>query len=233
MGLTANLRYRLIGRVAPTHAKRSAELAYWQERRAEEGALENYWYRDGFTTAFGIDESFYVGKRLLDIGCGPRGSLEWATMASERVGIDPLAKQYERLNGGLHSMSYVVARSEEIPFPEGHFDVISSFNSLDHVDDLDATIREITRVTTRGGTFLLMANVNHSPTRTEPQSFSWDVLQQFRGFEVVEERRLERGAGVVSDAIQNVPYDENGPLHAGSLVARLVRTPQGGTDLSA
>jgi SAM-dependent methyltransferase len=225
VGLTAKLRYRLVGRLAPTHAKRTAELAYWQRQRAEEGVLENDWYRDGFTTAFGIDESFYVGKRLLDIGCGPRGSLEWATMASERVGVDPLAKQYEKLNGGLHGMSYVAARSEKLPFPDGHFNVVSSFNSLDHVDDLDATIHEITRVTAGDGTFLLLTNVNHSPTRTEPHSFSWDVLQRFEGFEVIEERRLESGAGVVSDAIENVPYDQHRPLHVGSLAARLVRRP--------
>jgi ubiquinone/menaquinone biosynthesis C-methylase UbiE len=187
--------------------------------------LENHWYRDGFTAAFGIDESFYAGKRLLDIGCGPRGSLEWATMASERVGIDPLAKDYERLNGGLHDMTYVASRSEKMPFPDGHFDVVSSFNSLDHVDDLDATIDEIARVTVPGGTFLLMTNVNHSPTRTEPQAFSWDVLQRFRDFEVIEERRLESGAGIYSDAIENVPYDESGPVHVGTLVARLVRQP--------
>jgi ubiquinone/menaquinone biosynthesis C-methylase UbiE len=44
------------------------------------------------------------------------------------------------LNGGLHGMTYVAARSEEIPFPEGYFDVVSSFNSLDHVDDLDGPL---------------------------------------------------------------------------------------------
>jgi ubiquinone/menaquinone biosynthesis C-methylase UbiE len=223
MALAAKLRYRFVGRVAPTHAKRTAELAFWAKRQAEEGTLENHWYRAGFTTAFGLDESFYVGKRLLDIGCGPRGSLEWATMASERVGIDPLAKQYERLNGGLHSMTYVAARSEEIPFPDGYFDVVSSFNSLDHVDDLDATIGEIGRVTSPGGTFLLITTLNHLPTRTEPQSFSWDVLQRFRGFEVIEERRLQKGSGIYSDAIQSVPYDESDPTRDGTLVARLER----------
>jgi SAM-dependent methyltransferase len=226
VGLAAKLHYRLIGRLAPTHAKRRAELAYWKERQAEEGVLTNDWYVDSFTTAFGIDPSFYIGKRVLDIGCGPRGSLEWATMASERVGIDPLAKRYEQLNGGLHDMTYVAAKSEDMPFPEAHFDVVSSFNSLDHVDDLDATIREITRVTAPGGMFLLLVLVNHLPTRTEPLSFSWDVLTRFRGFQTIEERRLERvGVGVVSDAMQNVPYDDHGPLHLGTLAARLVRRP--------
>ena len=223
MGLAARMRYRVTGRFAPTYAKRTAELAYWRGRQAEEQVLENDWYRDAFTTAFGIDDAFYAGKRILDIGCGPRGSLEWATMACERVGIDPLAKAYERLNGGRHAMTYVAARSERIPFPAGHFDVVSSVNSLDHVDDLDATIAEIARVTRGGGAFLLLTNVNHPPTRTEPQSFSWDVLERFDGFEVIEERRLEAVAGVVPDAIRNLPYDDGAPPHTGSLVARLTR----------
>lgn len=225
MGLAARLRYRLTGRFAPTHAKRTAELAYWRRRQVEEQVLANDWYRDAFTTAFGLDESFYVDKRILDVGCGPRGSLEWATMASERVGLDPLAKAYERLNGGVHGMTYVAARSEKIPYPTGHFDVVSSVNSLDHVDDLGATIAEITRVTSGGGTVLILTNVNHPPTRTEPQSFSWGVLGRFGGFEVAEERRLEAGAGVVADALGNVPYDENAPPHVGTLIARLVRSP--------
>jgi SAM-dependent methyltransferase len=225
MGLAARLRYRLTGRFAPTHAKRTAELAYWRRRQAEEQVLENDWYRDAFTTAFGLDESFYAGKRILDVGCGPRGSLEWATMASERVGLDPLAKAYERLNGGVHGMTYVAARSEKIPYPTGHFDIVSSVNSLDHVDDLEATIDEITRVTADGGTLLILTNVNHLPTRTEPQFFSWDVLGGFAGFQVAEERRLEADAGVLVDALGNVPYDKDAPPHAGTLVARLVRSP--------
>lgn len=223
MGLAARLRYRVTGRLAPTHAKRTSELAYWRGRQAEEGVLENDWYRDAFTTVFDLDDSFYAGKRILDIGCGPRGSLEWATMARERVGVDPLAKAYKRLNGGRHAMTYVAARSERMPFPDEHFDVVSSVNSLDHVDDLDATIAEITRVTRRGGDFLLLTNVNHPPTRTEPQSFSWEVLDRFEGFEVLEERRLEAVAGVIPDAIRNVPYDDGLVAHTGSLVARLRR----------
>jgi hypothetical protein len=74
-------------------------------------------------------------------------------------------------------------------------------------------------VTTPGGTFLLITTLNHLPTRTEPQSFSWDVLQRFRGFEVIEERRLERGSGIYSDAIQNVPYDESDPTRRFSIEA--------------
>src|SRR3954451_25012670 len=63
--------------------KRDAELAYWRERREEQGPLESGapLYRRIFIDHFGLDDAFYDGKRLLDIGCGPRGSLTWAGQA--------------------------------------------------------------------------------------------------------------------------------------------------------
>ena len=50
----------------------------------EEGTLKNSWYVDTFTRRVGIEKDFYHNKKILDIGCGPRGSLEWADMAAER-----------------------------------------------------------------------------------------------------------------------------------------------------
>src|SRR4029079_10710133 len=101
-----------------------------------------------YTSHFGLSASDYAGKRILDIGCGPRGSLEWADMTAERVGLDPLADEYLKLGAKNHKMSYVAAPSEKIPFPDGHFDVVCSFNSLDHVDDIPTTINKIIRVVT-------------------------------------------------------------------------------------
>ncbi len=43
-------------------------------------------------------------------------------------------------------MKYVCSGSENIPFPNNYFDIVCSFNSLDHVNDLDKSIFEIKRV---------------------------------------------------------------------------------------
>ena len=105
---------------------------------------------------------------MLDIGCGPRGSLELADTALERVGLDPLAKEYLKLGDASHMMTYVASRSESIPFADGYFDIVCSFNSFDHVADLKRTIiAEIVRVVKPGGLFLLLSEVNHAPTKTE------------------------------------------------------------------
>lgn len=183
-------KYFLVA-VGPKRCKYISELRYWK-RKAQAGPLANTGYVLYYTTVFGIDLSFYGDKKILDIGCSPRGSLEWAEMASERVGLDPLVGSYKKLGIERHKMTYVEAFSEKIPYPNGYFDVVSSVNSLDHLDDLDKSIAEIIRVTAPGGDFLLLVEVNHPPTRCEPITFSWEITEKFLGeLELLEEKHYE------------------------------------------
>jgi SAM-dependent methyltransferase len=210
---------RLLGRRRAPASKADAELAYWRERKAEEGALTGPHYEWFFTTHFGLDRSFYAGQRVLDVGCGPRGSLEWADMAAERVGLDPLVDDYRALGIDEHAMSYVAAGAEEMPFTNGHFDVVSALNALDHVDDVGAAVAELTRVTRPGGTLLLVVEVGHEPTPTEPQALGWDVLDLFDGFSVAWQKRNAMGAQIYASLRADEPYREG----SGLLSARLTR----------
>ena len=156
-----------------------------------DGHLPNSHYEPLYTQVYGLTRADYTGKRILDIGCGPCGSLEWADMADQRVGLDPLAMKYISLGTDKHQMEYVASGSESIPFPDGHFDVVTSLNSLDHVDDLDMTIREIKRVVRRGGFFLLSVEIEHAPTPYEPITINDVELQKFAPeFEIVSDFRV-------------------------------------------
>ena len=194
--------------------KGDAELAYWRERKKVENRLRNSHYKRFYTEHFGLTDADYDGKRVLDIGCGPRGSLEWAETALERVGLDPLAEQYlAELGAGEHAMDYVASGSERIPFPDGHFDIVCSFNSLDHVDDLDKTIAEIGRVVAPGGYFLLLVDVNHKPTACEPISFGWEIVDKFvpplRVVRVQQFEKLQSGMyGSIDEAVEYDHSDE-------------------------
>jgi SAM-dependent methyltransferase len=198
-----------------SEAKEQAELAYWRERREDQGPLEAGapLYQRVFVDHFGLDESFYDGKRLLDIGCGPRGSLTWAGGALERVGLDPLVLKYRELQQGDHGMTYVEAGAESIPYPDGHFDVVSTINSLDHVEDVDRAIGEITRVTRTGGTLLLLVDVGHEPTPTEPHELDWDLVDRFAGaWGVVERRDYERPSDNMSSNLDaSILFDHDNP----------------------
>jgi ubiquinone/menaquinone biosynthesis C-methylase UbiE len=172
--------------------KEKAELAFWESRLQQQGVLSNDHFEYFYTTQFGLDREFYRNKSILDIGCGPRGSLEWATEARVRVGLDPLADAYRRLGTDRHVMQYIASGAEQIPFPDGSFDVVSSFNSLDHVEDLDRVVAEIIRVLGANGIFLLLTDIHLRPTVLEPVAYSWDVVEKFLpALELVEQRHFE------------------------------------------
>lgn len=201
------------------------EFRYWKSRKREEGLLDNSHYQLFYTECFGIGKSFYTNKRLLDIGCGPRGSLEWADCARERVGLDPLADQYARLGTGNHSMDYVRGYAESIPYPDGYFDVVTSFNSLDHVARVDDAIVEIARVTKDGGHFLLLTDVNHDPTPMEPNRFGWEIVEQFKPFFTVEyEMHYERNArGLYESIAACETYDHTNSVERYGVLAVIFR----------
>lgn len=180
--MVARVRDRLRARDLPS--KDDAELAYWAQRVAIEGVLANAHYAHVFTAQFGLAPSFFAGKRVLDVGCGPRGSLEWCDRAAQRVGLDPLADRYRELGIDAHAMTYVHAPAERMPFADGAFDVVATLNSLDHVDDVGQALDEITRVAAPGATWLLTVEVGHEPTATEPHSLGWDVAELAAGWEV-------------------------------------------------
>lgn len=206
----------------PEKFKEKHELHFWNTKLQEEGQLRNRHYQRFYTAFFGLTPEFYTGKRIVDIGCGPRGSLEWADMAAERVGVDSLANEYRKLGADRHKMTYVDAGAESLPFADAHFDVACSFNSLDHVDDLGRAVAEIKRIVKPGGLFLLITEVNHAATPTEPQSFSFDIVDRFGPeFTTLSVRKFEMGKNVYGSLDDAVPYDEADPSRRDALVAAM------------
>jgi ubiquinone/menaquinone biosynthesis C-methylase UbiE len=212
--------------------KADAELDYWKSRLQGQERLTNDHYEYFYTAHFGLDRGFYQGNRILDIGCGPRGSLEWAAGAGLRIGIDPLAVYYRRLGTGQHAMTYAACSAENLPFPGDAFDIVCAFNSLDHVDDLEKVIQEIGRVTTPGGIFLLLTDIHETPTLMEPSAFSWEIVSRFLpAFSVVEQRQVEytvfspEGYGDMYQSLQRgVPYNfEDARIRDGILSARFFK----------
>ena len=201
---------KILAKLAPNRVKRMREYYYWKFIKSEEKELSLRHYTQFFTSHFNLEESYYKNKRILDIGCGPRGSLEWADGALERIGLDPLASRYLKLGANMHKMTYCEAPAEKIPFEENHFDVVTSFNSLDHVDDVDQTIKEIKRVVKSGGLFLLITELNHEPTVTEPITFSWDIVEKFGPeFEILDEKHYEIRDGIYKSIRENITYDHS------------------------
>lgn len=205
--------FRAFSRSDPTEKKRHKELAFWLRKATVEGHLDNDHFKYYYTEHFDLAVQDYEDKRILDIGCGPRGSLEWANVAAERIGIDPLAEEYRQIGAANHEMEYIAGRAENIKFEDDYFDVVTSMNSLDHVDELDTVIEEIKRVTKPGGLFLLITDVNHDPTIAEPVSYEWEITDRFEPeFDLLwEDHREKSEGGVYESAKYGEPYDHDNP----------------------
>jgi SAM-dependent methyltransferase len=204
------------------NAKRGYELAYWWSRKLQEGKLDNQHYGWLMTRPFHLEAEAYRGRRVLDVGCGPRGSLEWCAVAAERVGLDPLADGYRKLGVKSHAMTYCCAPAEAIPFPDEHFDVVTCINALDHVDDVERATSEICRVLAPGGLLLLIVEIHPRPTIAEPHALPWSLTSWFP-LAVLEERHLERSDGTLRYLEREIPFDHAAPPHAGMLVAKLMK----------
>lgn len=175
-----NFTNKAVSALIPNTWKSYSELTYWKKKKREEGEFSNQHYSYFYTTHFDFTLDDYRNKRILDIGCGPRGSLEWAQNASERIGLDPLADKYLSLGADKHQMQYVSSASENIPFQDSYFDITCSFNSLDHVENVEKSIAEIKRITKPGGHFLLLVEINHEPTNCEPHELTPCIIENFK-----------------------------------------------------
>jgi SAM-dependent methyltransferase len=217
--------------VMPPGARRAFkeyhELRYWKGVKrpiaGDRAKLEHEraHYEHFFTSFFGLTKADYAGKAVLDIGCGPCGSLEWADVARERVGLDPLADKYRALAHDPQAMSYCNAASEAIPYGNRRFDIVSSFNNLDHVDDVEKTVAEMKRVAAR--TILLIVEIGHAPTPTEPQSLDESIVHRFAPEFAAENVRLfgvREDHNLYASMLDGVPYV---PGEEGILAARLER----------
>ena len=90
------------------------------------------------------------GERVLEVGSGPTCATQ-ILPTSQKVFLDPLMRVYRPLFRPEISGHFVCAMGESLPFSSHRFDLVFSFNVLDHVRSPRLFVAEIVRVTRPGG----------------------------------------------------------------------------------
>lgn len=92
-------------------------------------------------------------KRILDFGCGNGAQTAYFLTDDNRVvGLDV---EHERLTQASPKIEKVLYDGRLIPFPSETFDIVISFEVLEHTEDDRKSVEEVYRVLKRGGRFIL------------------------------------------------------------------------------
>lgn len=162
-------------RAHSTAPKLLDELSFWIElwHRLGPDVYANperfpRWTLQRYCDLLEIEPESFIGLVVVDVGCGPVGSLHHFS-ARVKVGVDPNSQHYQPFGIDSQDMVYLSNPAENILLPEASVDVVLSVNALDHVDDFEVAIDEISRVLRPGGRFLASLNMQPAPMKREPQ----------------------------------------------------------------
>jgi SAM-dependent methyltransferase len=99
------------------------------------------------------------GRRVLDVACGEGyGAALLAREAAHVTGVDlsPEAIAHARAAyAGAQNLQYVESSCTKMPFPDASFDLVVSFETLEHIEGQEPFLDEVARVLRPDGLLLL------------------------------------------------------------------------------
>jgi len=159
-----------------------ADLAFTGERFMP-GCVREIWYEHWHRYVFA--RPFAVGARVLDAACGEGyGSALLADVATDVIGvdIDQASVTHARARyAGKAGLRYECVDATQLPFADGTFDLVVSFETLEHLVEQERLLAGFARVLASGGILLI----------SSPDKRTYSELSGFRNeFHV---RELYRG----------------------------------------
>lgn len=145
----------------------------WPKRRdpltPEQQAMWEDWYKyfldHMYTSQFGPIHRFNhtyaarsagVGGKILEIGPGTGAHLDYEPLElmDEYIGVE-LRPAFSDALAAKHRKAHVVVGDcqQRLPFPDGYFDRALAIHVLEHLDNLPAALKEISRVLKPAGAF--------------------------------------------------------------------------------
>jgi SAM-dependent methyltransferase len=123
---------------------------------AERAQAEHFWYHGFRSYVVPMLRDLAAGRpglRLIDCGCGTAHNLDLLHPYGHAVGFDPSAAALTHAR--RRGCAVVRADGRHAPFPDGRFDIATSFDVMQCVDDDGALVREMARLVRPGGAVVI------------------------------------------------------------------------------
>jgi SAM-dependent methyltransferase len=104
-----------------------------------------------------------VSGRVLDVACGTGHGSRVLAAACSVTGVDQDQSAVEQAQSQVPDGEFVAANVPPVPFADATFDAITSFETIEHIDDDAGFMRELRRVLRDGG-HLLISTPNRAVT---------------------------------------------------------------------
>jgi len=129
------------------------------------------------------------GGDVLDVGCNTGyGTVGFVPVARRVVGIDvsPAAIEAARRRSSAGRPEFLVTTGVELPFPDESFDLVTSFQVVEHLVDPLAFLAELRRVLRPGGVVVLATP--NAAIRLDPGMTPWNRfhVREYRAAELAE-----------------------------------------------
>lgn len=174
------------------------------------------------------------GKKVLDVASGEGyGSAFLATVAASVTGVDVSEETilFAQQKYSLDNLQYIQGSAAALPFEDNSFDVVVSFETIEHLTEQEAMMDELARVLRPEGLLIISSPDKLEYTDVPQHENEYHVKELYRReFEALIEKRfsnytvygqrLDYGSLIISEA--TVPFysyeqSETGTLRAEGL----------------
>lgn len=119
-----------------------------------------------------------AGQKILDFGCGTGQMTAKLAKTNRLHGVDIAPSLLQEASAcGLLTQVVDIDR-ELLPFPDGTFDMVYSFDVLEHVFSVPAALRELSRVLKPKGVLLMTTPVMQPDTMENNEIFHRSTVEQ-------------------------------------------------------
>lgn len=126
---------------------------------------------------------FVKNKIVLDVACGEGyGANLFAELADTVVGIDvdEGTVRSAQIKYVRDNLKFQTASTTQLPFTDNHFDVVVSFETIEHVDDQDKMLWELKRVLKQDGVLIISTPDKKYFNETKPYTNPFHTKELYK-----------------------------------------------------